>query len=349
MSKTEKQPHRKATIGTSSNFWLHSSRTSTFDLTHPSTPASESTSPRLDLHTTTTPITVDPAKTALIIIDMQNFFLSPSLGRSTTGAGHSALHALQHTAIPAARKAGIRTIWVNWGLTDSDMETMPPAITRAFGIEAVPDDPSSETNRTVEDEELFAAKSDTDDGVPKGKIGAPREQNGDDTKKLLENGKPARIYRGLGTSLGPITLPSGETIEGGKLLYRDTWNAALQPPLDSLYTSGSQLPQSPDVWIHKNRMSGLWGATTPLQDFLEKEGIRTLLFTGVNTDQCVSGTLTDAFSKGYDCVLLEDGCGTTSPEFARDGILFNAAKTWGFVAGCADLERGVQEMVGAGR
>jgi nicotinamidase-related amidase len=32
-------------------------------------------------------------------------------------------------------------------------------------------------------------------------------------------------------------------------------------------------------------MSGMWGSTTPLKEFLDKEGIRTLFFTGVNTDQ----------------------------------------------------------------
>ncbi len=35
-------------------------------------------------------------------------------------------------------------------------------------------------------------------------------------------------------------------------------------------------------WIHKNRMSGMW-TTTACADFLEKEGTRTVLFTGVNT------------------------------------------------------------------
>ncbi len=63
----------------------------------------------------------------------------------------------------------------------------------------------------------------------------------------------------------------------------------------------------------------MWGASTLCEEFLEKEGIRTLLFTGVNTDQCVAGTHTDAFSKGYDCILLSDGCGTTSPDFAQFG------------------------------
>lgn len=83
--------------------------------------------------------------------------------------------------------------------------------------------------------------------------------------------------------------------------------------------------------------SGLWGTSTDLQEFLDERGLRTLLFTGVNTDQCVSGTLTDAFSKGYDCILLSDGAGTTSPQFAQECIEFNAAGTYGFVSDCKNL------------
>jgi nicotinamidase-related amidase len=65
---------------------------------------------------------------------MQNFFLSPSLGRSATGPGAQAKNALLKHAIPAARKAGIRVVWLNWGLTDVEIEEMPPTTLRAFGI-----------------------------------------------------------------------------------------------------------------------------------------------------------------------------------------------------------------------
>lgn len=66
----------------------------------------------------------------------------------------------------------------------------------------------------------------------------------------------------------------------------------MTPELRASYEQG--LTASPaDVWIHKNRMSGLWGTRTMCTDFLEKEGITTLLFAGVNTDQCVGGSLQD--------------------------------------------------------
>ena len=334
--------HRRAVIGNAKNFWLHSSKTG-FDLTHPPKPSSPAIYPRVTIETTTSPIMVDPAKTALVIIDMQNFFLSPAFGRGK-GAGHAACDQLVQHAIPAARKAGVRVIWLNWGLSEQEVEEMPPSVKRAFGFEAVLDD-EGEVKGTIsggdgaDEDAVFKEK---DDGIGVDKLGDPRHQGGD---KVLENGKDGRIYKGLGSRCGTIKDPeTGEEIDAGRLLMRDSWNAALYPPLDKLWQEGQKLETRPDVWIHKNRMSGMWGASTACEEFLEKEGIKTLLFTGVNTDQCVSGTFTDSFSKGYDCVLLADGAGTTSPAYAQQCIEFNAAKTWGFVATCEAFAEGANKM-----
>jgi len=341
----ETKQHRRAVIGNASNFWLHSSKDNgRFDLTHPPNPSSAPITPRFNLNTTTTPVTLDPAKTALVIIDMQNFFLSPAFGRKE-GAGHAACHQLTNYAIPAARKAGIQIIWLNWGLSNEDVATMPPSVKRAFGFEAVVDE-EGDIVGTTEDENLFKEKPGKGFGVDKD--GSPRHQGGE---VLLENGKDGKIYKGLGSACGTLFLEGQGEIDAGGLLMRDSWNAALFPPLDKIYEEGTKLEKKegskPDVWIHKNRMSGMWGRSTPCEEFLEKEGIRTLLFTGVNTDQCVSGTFTDSFSKGYDCIMLNDGCGTTSPDYAQRCIEFNAAKTWGFVASCEDLLKGADEMVGS--
>ena len=69
---------------------------------------------------------------------------------------------------------------------------------------------------------------------------------------------------------------------------RDTRNAASHPPLDSAFEEGSKLMDVLDVWIRKNRMSDMWGGSTMCEEFLDDHGIRSLLFAGVNTDQCVS-------------------------------------------------------------
>jgi nicotinamidase-related amidase len=310
--------HLQAVIGNDKNFWLYDSKTG-FNLTHPPKPDSPAISPSATIETKTSPVTIDPAKSALVIVDMQNYFLSEALGRAK-GNGHKALDQLVQHAIPACRKAGIRIIWLNWGLSQQEIDDMNPAVIRAFG---------------------FIARSENGT-VPLDKYGSPQFTGGD---KIFEDGKDGRKYRGLGSDMGRVTDPeSGKEIEAGRMLMRDQWNSALYPPLNKMYDEGKKLETRPDVWIHKNRMSGMWGPKTACEEFLEKERIRTLFFTGVNTDQCVGGTYQDCFSKGYDCILLGDGCGTTSPGFAQDMVEFNAANTWGFVTKCRALAEGVKGM-----
>lgn len=278
--------HTRGVIGNATNFWLYSSRTG-FDLTHPPTPDSPPIRPCVTINTATKPITIDPAKSALVIIDMQNFFLSSAFGR-TKGAGHNALTELVNHAIPAARKAGIRVVWLNWGLSDQEIDRMPPAVSRAFGFETT--DESEDVVRHA----AFQTKG----------AGAAVDKHGEESAS----------YKGLGSPCGLVKDPKkGKEIDAGRLLMRGAWNSGLFSPLDTMYEEGAKLDSRPDVWIHKNRMSGMWGAKTDCEEFLEREGIRTLMFTGVNTDQCVGGTYTDSFSKGY--VALE-----TRQLFSRCGV-----------------------------
>jgi len=208
---------------------------------------------------------------------------------------------------------------------------MPPATLRAFGFETVAKDTPGyddlESRREAIDEHGVnesAAK------LAKAKIETP--------------GKDARIYKGLGSEVGEIKLADGKTIEGGKVLMRDQWNSALTPELDAAYQEG-QSASPADVWIHKNRMSGMWGDKSLCTEFLEKEGIRTLIFAGVNTDQCVGGSLQDSFTKGWDCILLTDGAATTSPSSSQESIEYNVARTWGFCLNCEDFAKGVNSSM----
>ncbi|KKY19244.1 putative isochorismatase family protein [Phaeomoniella chlamydospora] len=325
MGSLETEAHRKAIIGSPANFWLHSTQTG-FDLTHPETPTSPAVLPRVKYETTTSPVTVDPKKTALVIIDMQNFFISPALGRSKDGNGWKAQEKLINYAIPAARKQGIRIIWLNWGLTEEEIDAMPPATLRAFGFETVPQDSSS---FDIPDKKIAIDEHGINQGATELHAALQAQK---------EDGTRARIYRGLGRDMGKVKLEDGSLVDGGKLLMRGTWNAALTPELEAQRQEGLE-SSPPDVWIHKNRMSGLWGEKTMCTDFLEKEGIKTLIFSGVNTDQCVGGSLQDAFTKGWDCILLSDGAGTTSPDSSQQCIEFNTAKTWGFLMSCEDMAK----------
>ncbi len=333
--------HGRALIGTYPNHWLHSSSPPTFDLTRPEPPDYPLSSPSssFPLSTTTTPIIISPPKSALVIIDMQNFFLSKYLGRPANGAGNKAAQRLLDTAIPAARRAGIQIIWLNWGLTDRDIEEMPPSTRRAFGFEATLEREGKKKSLPAID--AHGVNQEAVEHFMQAKDGVLEE------KALTENGKPKRIYQGLGSDIGLVTVEDGRTVDAGRLLMRDTWNAGLPTELNDAFVEGGKIGNKADVWIHKNRMSGLWGSGTPCTQYLEGEGIKTLFFAGVNTDQCVSGSLQDAFTKGWDCILVKDACGTTSPGFADECVEFNCARTWGFVIDCDGFQKGVQTMLDA--
>jgi nicotinamidase-related amidase len=93
----------------------------------------------------------------------------------------------------------------------------------------------------------------------------------------------------------------------GRMLMNGSWNSQLYDPLQET------LHQGEDLIISKNRVSGFWNGETAFAQALDSLGIRTLLFAGVNTNQCVLGTLLDAYYRGYDCLLIEDCCATKTP------------------------------------
>ena len=90
-----------------------------------------------------------------------------------------------------------------------------------------------------------------------------------------------------------------------------------------------------DVTVFKHRLSGFWD--NELDSILRQQGIKTLLFAGVNTDRCVFSSLQDAGFLGYDCVLLSDACSTPSPAYVTKAIHFIVQQLHGFVATTTDL------------
>lgn len=121
----------KTVLGSADNFWMWSPE-SGWDLSHPKIPHSEPVTPRLHLNCYISNIAIDPSKTALVIIDMQNFSLSGALKADIVPAVYQAQDALLRYAIPAARRAMIQVIWLNWGLTEKDLDTMNPGTLRVF-------------------------------------------------------------------------------------------------------------------------------------------------------------------------------------------------------------------------
>lgn len=272
-------------VGGLANFWLYSTD-SGWDLTHPSTPESPPIYPRISLETTTGNVVVDPEKTALVVVDLQNYFLSPALGRPTDAVGLQVVDRLLESTIPACRKAKIPIVWLGWGLTDQDIDTMPPTIVEGFAA---------------------------DGSFARGK----------------------RRIGPVGTEIGLVALANGTVIHGGRALIKHQWNTALYAPLAKKADAGQ------DIWVYKNRPSGFWGGTG-IEESLRARGIRTLLFSGANTDQGVGGSIQDASARGWDCLMLSDACATTSPGFATEMVEYNTAGGWGFVSTTEQLVQGVR-------
>ncbi|WMS44550.1 cysteine hydrolase [Acuticoccus sp. MNP-M23] len=125
---------------------------------------------------------------------------------------------------------------------------------------------------------------------------------------------------------GGIAEPLPGKPGGEKVLAQGTWNADV---VDEL------APEAGDLRVDKHRISGFWD--TPLDSILRNLGVKTVLFAGVNTDQCVLHTLTDANFLGYGCVMVSDCCGTTSPDFCAEATVWNVKKCFGFVCDSKDV------------
>jgi nicotinamidase-related amidase len=73
---------------------------------------------------------------------------------------------------------------------------------------------------------------------------------------------------------------------------------------------------------------------TELQALLEKDGIKSLVVTGVTTEVCVHTTVREANDRGYECLVPADCVGSYFPEFQRVGLEMIAAQggIFGWVA-----------------
>lgn len=81
-----------------------------------------------------------------------------------------------------------------------------------------------------------------------------------------------------------------------------------------------------------------------MTEYMRKNNLRTLLFTRIDTDQCVMRALQDANLKGLDRVLLKDGRGTNSPEYAQLSAEYNCLRSWAFLSSFKDLAEAADRL-----
>lgn len=113
----------------------------------------------------------------------------------------------------------------------------------------------------------------------------------------------------------------GQDLDHGPVLTADSWGADMVGELHPYM-------EPDDIHVHKVRMSGFYG--THLEQVMRTQGIETLFFSGVNTDQCVTTTMEDAYFRDHNAVLLTDATATSSPDYCKDAVVFNARNCWGF-------------------
>ncbi|HTV35706.1 MAG TPA: isochorismatase family cysteine hydrolase [Xanthobacteraceae bacterium] len=208
-------------------------------------------------------VTFDLARTAIVVVDMQNDFCHPDGWLAHIGVDVGPARrpiAPLNNVLPLLRRASVPVIWLNWG-NRPDRLNLSPALLHVYNP--------------------------TGEGV------------------------------GLGDR-----LPGN----GAKVLEFGSWSAAIVEGLDVDPT---------DIQVPKYRMSGF--QDTVLDSILRNLCVTTLLFAGVNADQCVLCTLQDANFHGFDCLLLEDCTATTSPEFCMAATLYNVRQCFGFVIGSREL------------
>lgn len=237
-------------LGQPANSWAVS--TNQVDLRRPAPP------PRV-VTTVARPqrITVDLARCALVIVDMQNDFCHPDGWLASIGVEIAPARrpiAPLRRLLPWWRSVGSAVIWLNWG-NRPDQANLPPGVLHVY-------DPA-----------------------------------------------------GGGGGIGAVLRPGGSpTLQAG------SWSAAVVDELK---------PEPGDVCVDKYRMSGFFD--TPLDSVLRNLAVTTVFFAGVNSDQCVLATLSDAACIGYDVVLLDDCAATTSPAYCHDATVYNVAQCFGFV------------------
>ncbi|KAK4543522.1 hypothetical protein LTR36_005417 [Oleoguttula mirabilis] len=258
-------------LGNYYNYWKLTNNKTTYDLTR--SDRMPVTSPKLiPMIGSRKQAIIEPNRTAMVIVDMQNFFLHPQLSPYAVNGRKAVQPTLN--MIDAFRATGMKILWVNWGIDNFDMVTMPPSFLEGFSS-------NHEMNTT------------------------------------------------FCTEMGYLSQTNGTTVDMGKLLCRGSWNAQPWGELNTAMTKG--LKDGTDLYFNKNRLSGLWGAQTPLGLYLQESETTTLFFGGVNSDQCVWGNLIDAYFKGFDTVYVEDCAGTSSPWYAEEMVRYNADSD-GFLA-----------------
>jgi nicotinamidase-related amidase len=104
-------------------------------------------------------------------------------------------------------------------------------------------------------------------------------------------------------------------------------------------------PQPGELVINKTSMSAF--NSTAIDQTLRNLGITTLVVVGVSTECCVAATAHDAADRGYNVILVEDGCRAVTP-YLQECTLVVFAAMFGRVASTDEVLNEVNSARGVG-
>jgi ureidoacrylate peracid hydrolase len=117
------------------------------------------------------------------------------------------------------------------------------------------------------------------------------------------------------------------------------WDGQITTPLARPGTPGAEFmdgltPLSDETVITKRRYSGFVG--TDLELALRSQGIRTIVTTGVQTNNCVEATARDGMMRDFFVVLVSDATATYD-ESLHQATLTTIANHYGDVVSASDI------------
>ena len=119
----------KNVLGNYYNYWKLEDNQTTWDLTR--SDRMPVTSPKIiPMLGSREKAIIEPNRTAMIIVDMQNFFLHPKLSPSAVRGREAVQPTLN--LIKAFGENGMKVLWVNWGIDSFDLVTLPPSFLDGF-------------------------------------------------------------------------------------------------------------------------------------------------------------------------------------------------------------------------
>jgi biuret amidohydrolase len=94
-------------------------------------------------------------------------------------------------------------------------------------------------------------------------------------------------------------------------------------------------PRMDELVIRKNSIGAF--NSSQIDQILRNMRITGLVIVGVITEGCVETTARDAADRGYDCILVEDGCASDMGDETHEASLLSFARMFGEVRTTADV------------